>query len=217
MDTYMFLRARRTTPLRHSSLAIALSIVTLSTAACTGDEPAQEALDSPRAESTEAFWSALHDLCDKAFAGRLTQGGPSDSVLANSELRMHVRECSPDEVRIPFHVGSDRSRTWVVTRTADGLRLKHDHRHEDGSEDSITQYGGDTRNAGSSRRQEFYADSLTATLIPAAITNVWTIEIHPDSMFAYALRREGTDRRVRAEFDLRRRVDAPPPPWGAAP
>jgi hypothetical protein len=36
-------------------------------------------------------------------------------------------------------------------------------------------------------------------------------------MFAYALRREGTDRRVRAEFDLRREVDALPPPWGAAP
>jgi hypothetical protein len=36
-------------------------------------------------------------------------------------------------------------------------------------------------------------------------------------MFAYALRREGTDRRVRAEFDLRTEVDAPQPPWGAVP
>lgn len=213
----MPLRARRTTSQRHLCLATALAVAALPAAACTGDDPAPEALESPSAESTEAFWSALHDLCDKAFAGRLTEGGPSDSVLARSELRMHVRECSPREVRIPFHVGSDRSRTWVLTRTADGLRLKHDHRHEDGSEDSITQYGGDTRNAGSPRRQEFHADSLTATLLPAAITNVWTIEIHPDSMFAYALRREGTDRRVRAEFDLRREVDAPPPPWGAAP
>ena len=48
---------------------------------------------------------------------------------------MHVRECSEDAIRIPFHVGEDRSRTWVVTRTANGLRLKHDHRHEDGSEE----------------------------------------------------------------------------------
>jgi hypothetical protein len=211
----MTLRSQRTATLRRSCLAIALSAAALS-AACTEDEPEREAFESPSAES-EVFWDALNDLCDKAFAGRLTEGGPNDSVLASSELRMHVRECSPDEIRIPFHVGSDRSRTWVVTRTAEGLRLKHDHRHEDGSEDSITQYGGDTRDAGTSRRQEFYADSLTATLIPAAITNVWTIEIHPDSMFAYALRREGTDRRVRAEFDLRREVDAPPPPWGAAP
>ena len=31
---------------------------------------------------------------------------------------MHVRDCSERELRIPFHVGDDRSRTWVVTRTA---------------------------------------------------------------------------------------------------
>jgi len=122
------------------------------------------------------------------------------------------------EVRIPLHVGEDRSRTWVITRSDSGLRLKHDHRHEEGSADRITQYGGDTRDAGLATRQEFYADSLTAALIPAARTNVWTMELRPlEGRFAYALRREGTDRRFRIEFDLSRPVAAPPPPWGTAP
>ena len=127
---------------------------------------------------------------------------------------MHVRECSDAEIRIPFHVGDDRSRTWVITRTPDGLRLKHDHRLADGSEDEVTQYGGDTRDTGTVEWQEFAADSHTAQLIPAAVTNVWTVEVVPGQLFAYALRREGTDRRFRVEFDLTQPVPAPPAPWG---
>ena len=169
------------------------------------------------ASPTDAFWGALQSLCGKAFGGRLTEGGAADSTFRNSELRMHVRSCTSEEMRIPFHVGNDRSRTWVVTRTTSGLRLKHDHRHEDGSEDQITQYGGDTRDPGTAARQEFPADAHTATLIPAARTNVWTIEVVPGKYFAYALRREGTDRRVRVEFDLARSIALPPAPWGASP
>ena len=127
---------------------------------------------------------------------------------------MHVRQCSATEMRIPFHADSNRSRTWVLTRTTDGLRLKHDHRHEDGSEDRITQYGGDTRGPGTAERQEFHADAHTAAIIPAAATNVWTIEIVPGERFAYGLRREGTDRRFRVEFDLKAPVAQPPAPWG---
>src|SRR5690606_36214968 len=127
---------------------------------------------------------------------------------------MHVRECAENEIRIPFHVGEDRSRTWVLTRTETGLRLKHDHRLEDGSEDEITQYGGDTASEGDAEWQEFPADAFTASLIPAAATNVWMIEIIPGERFAYALRREGTDRRFRVEFDLTTPVEAPPAPWG---
>ena len=161
------------------------------------------------------FWERLQALCGRAFAGRLTESNASDSVFARSRVVMHVRECSPTEVRIPLHVGDDRSRTWVITPTSSGLRLKHDHRHRDGSEDSVTQYGGDTHRAGSAWRQEFHADSLTAALIPAARTNIWTIEIVPGKHFGYGLRREGTDRRFRVEFDLTQPVAAPPPPWGS--
>ena len=171
---------------------------------------------SPRlASEQEAYWARLQQLCGKAFSGRITQGLPNDTAFAGKTLVMHVRECSPGEVRIPFHVGDDRSRTWIVTRTDAGLRLKHDHRHADGSQDPITQYGGDTADAGTAQAQEFRADAHTASLIPAAATNVWTMEIVPGSTFAYALRREGTDRRFRVEFDLASPVAPPPAPWGS--
>jgi hypothetical protein len=161
------------------------------------------------------FFRTLRELCGGAFEGRLVEGGPQDSAFRTNRLVMHVRGCSADEIRIPFHVGDNRSRTWVITRPAGALRLKHDHRHEDGTSDTLTMYGGDARLPGTARVQEFPADSATAAMLPAARTNVWTLEIAPRSRFVYALRREGTDRRVRVEFDLTRAVEPPPPPWGA--
>lgn len=163
----------------------------------------------------QEFWNALQSICGRAFSGHLVEGNASDSAFRTSPLRMHVRSCSADEIRIPFHLGENRSRTWVITPTSTGLRLKHDHRHADGTADAVTQYGGDTRNSGSGTRQEFYADSLTAALIPAARTNVWMVEVFPGDRFVYALKREGTDRRFRVEFNLRAPIAAPPAPWGS--
>ena len=191
-----------------------ISALLVVTSACA---PMPPAVTSVPASAPDQFWGALTSLCGRAFAGQLTEGSAADSTFRRETLTMHVRSCSSTEIRIPFHAGADRSRTWVITRVANGLRLKHDHRHADGKPDHITQYGGDTRGGGGATRQEFYADSLTAALIPAAATNVWTVEVVPGVRFAYALRREGTDRRFRVEFDLTRPVAAPPAPWGASP
>jgi hypothetical protein len=168
----------------------------------------------------DAFFARLAALCGQSFAGRVVTSDPRDAAFASERLVMHVRECSDSEIRIPFHVGENRSRTWVITRTADGLRLKHDHRHEDGSEDTLTQYGGDTREVGSAMRQEFPADEFSkqmfvANNIPDSVLNVWALEVRRGGVFAYELRRP--NRLFRVEFDLKRPVPAPPPPWGAAP
>jgi hypothetical protein len=169
---------------------------------------------APLPAPQQQFWNHLQALCGRAFAGEVLQAPAGDTTFAGHELVMHVRRCADDQILIPFHVGEDRSRTWVVTRTATGLRLKHDHRHRDGTEDEVTQYGGDTAVPGTAQQQEFPADAHTASLIPAARTNVWTIEVIPGEAFVYALRREGTDRRFRIRFDLTRPVTPPPAPWG---
>ncbi len=167
-----------------------------------------------RTTAPEQLWKELTPLCGKAFAGRVTEGTePSDAAIAAARLVMHVRSCSATEIRIPFHVGENRSRTWVITRTSSGLRLKHDHRHEDGTADRVTQYGGDTRGDHDGLIVDFYADEHTAALIPAARMNIWTLAIEPGKTFAYALRREDSGRRFRVEFDLTKSISAPPPPW----
>jgi hypothetical protein len=94
------------------------------------------------------------------------------------------------------------------------VRLKHDHRHADGSEDHVTQYGGDARAGGTAQLMAFAADSFTAALLPASRTNVWTVEVTP-TQFVYQLTRTGSDRRFRVEFDLTKPVAVPPAPWGS--
>jgi hypothetical protein len=167
----------------------------------------------------DQFLERLKALCGQAYAGRMVAFDEDmDGGWLNRPVTMHVRECSDDEVRIPLHVGQDRSRTWVITRTAQGLRLKHDHRHEDGSEDTLTQYGGDSNDAGSGHVQYFPADDFSKGLferegLPQSVHNTWSMEIFPGTRFSYALRRPG--RHFQADFDLSRPVELPPPPWGA--
>ena len=175
----------------------------------------------PAPQPADAFMARLQALCGKAFAGRLVTTDPADEAMASKPLVMHVRECRPGEVRIPFHVGADRSRTWIVTRTATGLRLKHDHRHADGSLDELTMYGGDTQGPGTAARQTFPADAesialFTRTGRTVSNSNVWAVEVGP-ALFAYELRRPPIPggRFFRVEFDLASPVAPPPPPWGA--
>jgi hypothetical protein len=176
---------------------------------------------TPKAPSDpqSRFFSRLTALCGKTFEGRIASPPvEADASFAGKKLVMHVRNCSANEIRVPFDVGEDRSRTWVVTRTGAGLRLKHDHRHEDGSEDKLTQYGGDTVIEGTAERQEFPADPYSKEMFvrlnsSQSVPNVWAMEVSPPEMFAYELRRPG--RFFRVEFDLTRPVAPPPPPGGA--
>ena len=163
---------------------------------------------------TDGFLGALRAHCGNAYAGQIINPQPGDTMFSNNALVMHVRECG-DTVRIPFHVGTNRSRTWVLTKAGDGVRLKHDHRHEDGREDRVTQYGGDSGPDGTATTMSFPADSFTTAMLPSARTNVWTVEITP-TRFVYQLQRVGSDRRVRVEFDVIRPIAVPPAPWGFA-
>lgn len=199
-----------------STIAWTGPALALLAAACAPEAsaPDRERLASPHS----LFLASLNGLCGQAFEGRVVSTDAVDSGFASERLVMHVRECSESEVRVPFHVGDDRSRTWVISRTETGLRLKHDHRHEDGSEDAVTQYGGDTASDGTAERQEFPVDQYSIDMflregLTASVTNVWAVEVVPGDRFAYELRRE--NRFLRVEFDLTTPVEAPPPPWGA--
>jgi hypothetical protein len=167
-------------------------------------------------QAQDAFLINLKALCGKAFEGKVVSTDQADAAMAKERLVMYVRDCTDSGVRIPFNVGENRSRTWVITRTATGLRLKHDHRHDDGSEDKVTQYGGDTATEGTAQRQEFPVDASSIAMferenLKASVTNVWAVEVTP-TLFAYELRR--ANRFFRVEFDTARAIPAPPPSWG---
>lgn len=192
-------------PMKTYMIGAMASAALMSACAAGGESPQDE------------FFAALSAQCGKAFTGRLVSTDETDTDFGQESMVMHVRTCSDDEIRIPFHVGEDSSRTWVVSREASGLRLKHDHRHEDGSEDALTQYGGDTAGDGTATRQEFPADVFSKSLfeaegIPVSAANIWAVEVS-DTRFAYELRRP--NRHFRVEFDLAEPVPTPGPPWGA--
>jgi hypothetical protein len=165
---------------------------------------------TPRPTSPQdVFMARLNALCGQRFEGRVVTTDAVDADFTSQRLLMHVRDCSADEVRIPFSVGEDRSRTWFVTRTSDGLTLKHDHRDPQGEPDGLHWYGGDTTTAGTEERQEFPVDDFSIELFKAgnasvSTTNVWAVEVHPGRIYAYELRR--ANRYLRVEFDLTRPV-----------
>jgi hypothetical protein len=176
---------------------------------------------APGVETPSAFETALAPLCGKAFEGRIVTTDAADDDWRAQRVVMHVRSCDARYITIPLHVGEDHSRTWVLMQVGDDWELRHDHRHEDGSEDALTQYGGFASTDADALRQEFPADQATKDLfdrenIPVSKTNVWAVEIDPSAnLFAYELKRP--NRFLRVEFDTSKPVAPPPAPWGWPP
>lgn len=171
----------------------------------------------------EAFFAALAARCGQAYAGKLASDQDADADMRGKAMVMHIRHCTPDRIEIPFHIdglgpdgGWDRSRTWIISWTTTGLRLKHDHRHADGKPDAVTLYGGDTANAGTPTRQIFPVDAESIAMFKAtgravSVTNIWSVETTADG-FTYGLDRAG--RHFRVAFDYAKPVTPPPAPWG---
>lgn len=178
----------------------------------------------------DEFLVRLAEHCGQAFAGRIVANQPASpepDAFEGQALVMHVRGCDDPtrELQVPFHVGDNHSRTWILTRTDDGLRLKHDHRLEDGSDDPTTMYGGDTVEPGTAQRQVFPVDQESIDMFNArdglsvSTTNAWAMEIEPGQRFLYELARPADElnpegRLFQVEFDLTQPVETPPTPWG---
>lgn len=183
----------------------------------TGEKPMDEATEKPSA--SDMFMANLNALCGQSFEGKVISNDEADADWRAETLIMHVRDCSPEEVKIPLHVGQNRSRTWIISKTDTGLKLKHDHRHEDGEPDAVTMYGGETASTGTSTRQAFPADDYSKDLfkrefLTASVDNIWAVTITPGTTFTYSLTRPERD--FRAQFDLTNPVNTPPPVWGYA-
>lgn len=152
----------------------------------------------------EQFFDSFSALCGKSYAGKLVAGDESDAAFANSAMIAHFRVCTESEIQIAFDVGEDRSRTWIITKVGGGLRLKHRHMLKDGTEDPVSQYGGDTVAAGTPMRLEFPADDYSKAMFTregrmVSNSNIWAFDIALGKSFTYELSRP--NRLFRVEFD----------------
>jgi hypothetical protein len=188
---------------------LGVGIAALTAAACGGSwggepvdgEPARVAA----ATVQDAFWANLQTLCPGAAEGELLQA-PDTQIDPGARLVVHFWECGEDELRFPLHVDDNRSRTWVFIRHEEGLELRHDHRHPDGTEEENTWYGAHTRDQGTATRQEFVSERQGMLV-------GWRVEVEPGQRFTYGTIRDG-EWRHHLEFDLTRPAEAPPLPWG---
>lgn len=199
-----------------SHIYSAILVASVAVLAACGQSNKSEA---PRGPANE-FIARIAQHCGQAFEGKVVASSPpvENDPFHGQKLVMHVRECSDDRLEIPFHVGDDHSRTWIITRTPAGLKLEHDHRLRDGSEDPLSMYGGESKEEGTATRWEFPVDQFSMDLfkregINAAETNTWAMEIEPGERFLYELSRPD-GRLFQVEFDLTRPVETPPVPWG---
>jgi hypothetical protein len=155
------------------------------------------------AEHQANFLTNYSDYCGYAYKGQTNfvdlAGG---DLFENAELTMILASCDDKEVRIPFHVDDDTSRTWTVKMTPRGIHLSHDHRYEDGSQHDANFYGGYADEEGNTFLQYFPADQRTISERPARVANRWAKEFDLAEMkYFYRLYLNG-ELRLEAEFDL---------------
>ncbi len=188
-----------------TKLLIFLALTLIAAAAALADEH----------KNADRFLEALNAHCGEAYAGRVVANEPvtGPDPFANRYLVMYVADCSPEQVRLTFHVSDDGEREWIVRRTEQGLQLRHTHRAESGIPLALTMYGGETVDEGTPHRQEFPADGHTIALfereeIEVGRDNVWALELKPEERFLYELARED-GRLLQIEFDLGRPVAVP--------
>jgi len=159
--------------------------------------------------STDLFFASLSTLCGYTFEGQSTYPEFEDHPLVGTLLRTEINECSESMVRIELIRDGDYWHgAWVIEKRPEGLHLFHDHLGEKRTldelgEDDYHGYGGYANSAGTNKRQYFEADVFTSELIPAAASNIWSIELGEDGKsFIYALKRNQNPR-FSAEFSLK--------------
>ncbi len=153
-------------------------------------------------ETHQEFFRNLQGLCGKSFRGEQIFRSHHAPGWEEYEMVMHVEVCEEGRILIPFHLGEDRSRTWMFLVEDGSLRLRHDHRHPDGTPEDESLYGGYADDTGTAFVQHFPADLYTAELIDGGGGNIWTIGFDEAlTRFTYRLERDG-EKRLRVDFDL---------------
>jgi hypothetical protein len=210
---------------RFNRRLVPLFLIPLLVALGCADEPTPEvqaeaevapgATDSQLSPEQVAFWHRLGEHCGNAYRGEVADATPYyHSALEPAEIVAHFLDCSPDRIHVALHMDEDRSRNWILTREGGTIRLKHDHRHEDGTEEEISQYGGDAPVPGLPHRQIFPADDYTAQLLPDRSDNFWFLDFVDSRTLTYGVHWPRLGHSIRIEFDLATEVDPPPTPWG---
>ncbi|WP_069132693.1 hypothetical protein [Rhodohalobacter halophilus] len=163
---------------------------------------------SSQSNNPKKFLENYSQYCGYAYEGSTNFVDlSSGDLFEHARLIINLTDCEDDEIRIPFHIDEDTSRTWIVKMTSQGLHLSHDHRYPDGKEYDNNFYGGYADHEGSSSIQYFPADQRTVDERPARAANRWAKEIDTvNHKYYYRLYLNG-ELRLETEFDLSQPIE----------
>jgi hypothetical protein len=157
---------------------------------CAPEAETREGADEPR-EAQRAFFETMREMCGQTFGGRTILAPETDDTFEPARLYFIVEACDEDELRIPFVVGGDASRTWILRLDEEGLSFVHEHLQPDGTEYENSGFGGHASEDGSATFQSF-PDFWTTDETPAAERRVWRLRIDRENdLFVYYLDRGG--------------------------
>jgi len=185
---------------RSVTLANVALLLAIATSACNSTapykaavvpaEPVSAAALDPLANQ-RAFFENLRAFCGQTFGGRTILAPVTDRTFEPARLYMVVKDCAGDEIRIPFIVGEDASRTWVFQMRKDGLKFFHEHLRPDGTEHEPSGFGGHATEDGSPVFQSFPDFEATADT-PRAKRRIWRLRLDIEhGLFVYYLDRGG--------------------------
>jgi hypothetical protein len=142
-------------------------------------------------EAQRAFFENLRALCGQTFGGRTILAPVEDRTFEPARLYMIVEECEGDELRVPFNVDVDDSRTWIFQLRDERLTFFHRHVRADGTEYEASGFGGHATADGSATFQSF-PDFWATEETPAAEHRIWRLRIDAENeLFVYYLDRGG--------------------------
>jgi len=186
-------------PLNPKGIATGVTLVTLLAAGCTAGAGEENPDDNPQ----HAFFDALSERCGEEYPGRAIIAPETDLTFRPAYLAMQIASCTDSQIRIPFIVDGDASRTWVLTLDDDGLLFTHEHLLDGDTLSSNSGWGGRApAGSGTALFQHFPDHRWAPDRVPEENRSHWRMRIDPDhGQFVYYLDR-GTVPAYRLVFHM---------------
>jgi hypothetical protein len=168
---------------------IAACVTALALAGC-GAAPVVETTANPQ----RAFFDHIAARCGDEYPGRAVIAPETDDTFRPAFLGMRIETCTENQIRIPFIVDDDDSRTWVLTLDGGDLVFTHEHMLEGDTLSANSGWGGRAvAGSGTELFQHFPDHRWDPEHVPEENRSHWRMRLDPDhGQFVYYLDRGTT-------------------------
>jgi hypothetical protein len=171
------------------SQGVILFGILVGSAAC-GTAPLPDTVANPQ----RAFFDHMRAHCGEEYPGRAVIAPASDDTFRPAYLGMRIESCTADQIRIPFIVDGDESRTWVLTMDNGDLVFTHEHLLEGDTLSSNSGWGGRAAaGTGTEWFQHFPDHRWSPDRVAEENRSHWRMRLDPEhGQFVYYLDRGTT-------------------------